>query len=114
SLLQAANDFPVAKGYCNIVILITDGVESCGGDPCEASIALQKKGVFLRPFIIGLGVPGGKALDCVGKFIDAENAQSFNKILNESIETSFAVTTVSVELLNGDNQPLETNINITF
>ncbi len=114
SLLQAANDFPVAKGYRNIVILITDGVESCGGDPCEASIALQKKGVFLRPFVIGLGVPGGKALDCVGKFIDAENAQSFNKILNESIETSFALTTVSVELLNGDNQPLETNINITF
>ncbi|MDQ2656684.1 MAG: VWA domain-containing protein [Bacteroidota bacterium] len=114
SLLQAANDFPAATGYRNIVILITDGVESCGGDPCEASIALQKKGVFLRPFIIGLGVPGGKALDCVGKFIDAENAQSFNKILNESIETTFALTTVSVELLNGENQPVETNINITF
>ena len=114
SLLQAANDFPTATGYRNIVILITDGVESCGGDPCEASIAMQKKGVFLRPFIIGLGVPGGKALDCVGKFIDAENARSFNKILNESIETTFANTTVSVELLNGENQPLETNVNITF
>jgi Ca-activated chloride channel family protein len=114
SLLQAANDFPTATGYRNIVILITDGVESCGGDPCEASIAMQKKGVFLRPFIIGLGVPGGKALDCVGKFIDAENERSFNKILNESIETTFARTTVSVELLNGENQPLETNINVTF
>src|SRR5687768_9590772 len=90
SLLQAANDFPTTAGYRNIVILITDGVESCGGDPCQACIELQIKGVFLRPFIIGLGVPGGKALDCVGKFIDAENARSFNKILNESIETTFA------------------------
>lgn len=114
SLQQAANDFPVSAGYRNIVILITDGVESCGGDPCEASIALQKKGVFLRPFIIGLGVPGGKALDCVGKFIDAENSRSFNKILNESIETTFARTTVSVELLNGEGKPVETNLNITF
>ncbi len=114
SLLQAANDFPATSGYRNIVILITDGVESCGGDPCETSIALQKKGVFLRPFIVGLGVPGGKALDCVGKFIDAQNAQSFNEILNESIETTFANTTVSVELLNGEGIPRETNVNVTF
>lgn len=114
SLLQAAKDFPASAGYRNILILITDGVESCGGDPCQVSIELQKTGVFLRPFIIGLGVPGGKALDCVGKFIDAENSQSFNKILNESIETTFARTTASVELLNGANQPVETNLNITF
>ena len=114
SLLQAAKDFPANAGYRNIVILITDGVESCGGDPCQASIELQKKGVFLRPFIIGLGVPGGKALDCVGKFIDSENANSFNKILNKAIETTFAKTTVSVELLDGENKPVESNINISF
>lgn len=114
SLLQAAKDFPEGPGYRNIVILITDGVESCGGDPCEVSIELQKKGVFLRPFIVGLGVPGGQVLNCVGNFIDAENAQSFNKILNKAIETTFAKTTVSVELLNGDNKPTETNINVTF
>jgi Ca-activated chloride channel family protein len=114
SLLQSAKDFPPNAGYRNILILITDGVESCGGDPCKASIELQKKGVFLRPFIIGLGVPGGKALDCVGKFIDSENASSFNNILNESIETTFAQTTVSVELLDGSHQPVETNLNITF
>lgn len=114
SLLQAAKDFPVNKAYRNIVILITDGVESCGGDPCQASIELQKKGVFLRPFIIGLGVPGGKVLDCVGKFIDAEDAHSFNKILNTAIETTFANTTVSVELLDGKNKPVESNLSISF
>lgn len=114
SLLEAAHDFPPGAGYRNILILITDGVESCGGDPCEASVALQKKGVFLRPFIIGLGVAGGKVLDCVGKFVDAENARSFNNILNKSLETTFARTTVTVELLNGENEAVETNINVTF
>ncbi len=114
SLEQSAKDFPANQGYRNILILITDGVESCGGDPCQVSIDLQKKGIFLRPFIIGLGVSGGKVLDCVGKFIDSENANSFHQILNKSIETTFAETTVSVALMNGANQPVESNINITF
>jgi Ca-activated chloride channel homolog len=111
---QAAKDFPSATGYRNILILITDGVESCGGDPCSMSRELQKKGVFLRPFVIGLGLKGGAVLDCVGKYIDSENAQTFNNVLNKSIEASLAKTTVSVELLNGSNQPVETNIDVSF
>ncbi|NJM26861.1 MAG: VWA domain-containing protein [Bacteroidia bacterium] len=69
SMEQAADDFPATSGYRNILILITDGIESCGGDPCAASIALQRRGVFLRPFIIGLGLEGGKVLDCVGRYL---------------------------------------------
>ena len=114
SVLQAANDFPASPGYRNILILITDGVESCGGDPCSVSVELQRKGVFLRPYIIGLGVQGGKALDCMGKYIDSQDANTFNKILNESIETTFAKTTLSIELLDGEGKRDETNINVSF
>jgi Ca-activated chloride channel homolog len=114
ALSQAAQDFPPASGYRNILLLITDGLESCGGDPCKVSLELQRKGVFLRPFIIGLGLQGGRVLDCAGKFLDSQNANSFNKILNESIETTFAKTTVSVDLLNGESRSVETNVNITF
>lgn len=114
SILQAAKDFPAGKGYRNILILITDGIESCGSDPCAASVELQKKGVFLRPFIIGLGIAGGKVLDCMGKYLDSQNDVTFNKVLNETIETTFSKTTVSVELTNGEGLPTETNVNITF
>jgi Ca-activated chloride channel homolog len=114
ALQQAANDFPISQGYRNILILITDGIESCGGDPCAASVEFQRKGIFLRPFIIGLGLDGGKALDCAGKYIDSQNANSFNNVLNKTIETTFAKTTVSVELLNSKGRPLESNINISF
>jgi Ca-activated chloride channel family protein len=114
SLLQAAKDFPASPGYRNILILITDGVESCGGDPCAASLELQRKGVFLRPFIIGLGLQEGKALDCVGKYLDSQNATSFHQILNENIKTTFSKTTVSVELLNGSGKPVETNVDVSF
>jgi len=114
SLLQAAKDFPAGKGYRNILILITDGIESCGADPCAASVELQKKGVFLRPFIIGLGIAGGKVLECMGKYIDSQNAPTFNTVLNQAIKTTFAKTTVSVELLNSQQLSRETNVNITF
>ena len=114
SLEQAANDFPTAAGYRNIVILITDGIESCGGDLCATSIAMQKKGVFLRPYIIGLGLQTEKSLECAGKYIDADTPGKFYDVLNEAIETSFAKTTVSVEILDANNQPTETNVNVTF
>ena len=114
SLEQAANDFPTGAGYRNIVILITDGIESCGGDLCAMSRAMQKKGVFLRPYIIGLGLQTEKSLECAGRYIDADTPGKFNDVLNEAIETSFAKTTVSVEILDANNQPTETNVNVSF
>lgn len=114
SLLQAATDFPPNQGYRNILILITDGVESCQGDPCATSIELQRRGVFLRPFIIGLGLSGGRVLDCAGKYFDSENSSSFNNVLNEAIQTTFSTTSVSVELLDANGNPDETNVNVTF
>jgi Ca-activated chloride channel family protein len=113
ALQQAAADFPVQPGYRNILILITDGIESCGGDPCATSAALQKRGVFLQPYIIGLGMTAEKSLDCAGTFMNADTPGSFYEILNYAIERSFASTTVSVQLL-GPNQRRETNINVSF
>ena len=80
--------------------------------PCPA--AMQKKGVFLRPYIIGLGLQTEKSLECAGRYIDADTPGKFNDVLNEAIETSFAKTTVSVEILDANNQPTETNVNVSF
>ncbi|RAV99676.1 von willebrand factor type a [Pseudochryseolinea flava] len=114
SLEQAALDFPANPGYRNIVILITDGIESCGGDICATSRALQAKGIFLRPYIIGLGLRAEENLNCAGKFINADTPGKFHDILNDAIEKSFSKTTVSVELLDAQNQPRESNVNIMF
>lgn len=114
SLEQSANDFPPqSSGYRNMVILITDGIESCGGDPCAVSTALQKKGVFLQPYIIGLGMRAEKSLECAGMFLNAETPGKFYDLLNEALEKSLAKTTVSV-LLKGQHQKAETNINVSF
>ena len=114
SLEQSANDFPPqSSGYRNLIILITDGIESCGGDPCATSAALQKKGVFLQPYIIGLGMRAEKSLECAGMFLNADTPGKFYDLLNEAIEKSFAKTTVSV-LLQGPNQKPVTNVNVSF
>ena len=43
SLEQAANDFTPCDNCRNVIILITDGIEACDGDPCAVSRALQRR-----------------------------------------------------------------------
>src|SRR5690606_19107184 len=73
SLLRAGSDFPPCPSCRNIIILITDGVEACDEDPCAASMLLQKQGIALKPFVIGIGLDKGfqQTFDCVGTYFDA-------------------------------------------
>lgn len=116
SLEQAANDFTNDPEYRNVVIIITDGIESCGGDPCAVSLALQEKNIFLKPFVIGLGMDKDyrDEFACVGQYFDARNVNDFRLVLDDILKQSLETTTVSVELLGIDNQPTETNVNVTF
>jgi Ca-activated chloride channel homolog len=116
SLEQAANDFTQDPNYRNVVIIITDGIESCGGDPCAVSLALQEKNIFLKPFVIGLGMDKDykEEFACVGQYYDARDVNDFREVLNKILKQSLETTTVSVELLDIDNQPRETNVNVTF
>lgn len=84
SLAQSAQDFPRDNSYRNIIIIITDGIESCDGDPCAVSLELQKKDIFLRPFVIGLGMEEKFAneFDCMGEYFNAKNIDGFRAVLN--------------------------------
>jgi len=115
SLTQAANDFTDNKSN-NIVILITDGIEECGGDPCKARQKLMEKGIIFKPFIIGIGLSPEqiKTFECVGNFFDIENNETFNTIANLIQQQKLNKTTAQVNLLNSMGLPAETNVNITF
>lgn len=115
SLQQSAGDFPDDKAR-NVIILITDGLESCGGDPCAMSLALQKKRIFLRPFVIGIGIEPEyeKQLSCIGQYFNAADVQTFETVLSEIVAQALGQTTVSVELLNEQGQAVESNVNMTF
>ena len=114
SLEQSANDFPPCDNCRNIIILITDGLEECDGDPCAVSLALQKKGIILKPFIIGIGKNFAEAFDCVGTYFDASDEKTFRKTLNVVISQALNSTTAQVNLLDIEGNPTETNVNMTF
>jgi len=116
SLLQAADDFPVEPNVRNIIILITDGLEECKGDPCAVSEALQRKVVILKPFIIGVGSTDDfkRAFECVGRYYDANTEESLNNILNVVISQAINATTAQVNLLDTYGRPNESNVGMTF
>lgn len=116
SLEQTAKDFPSVDGYRNVVIIITDGIESCEGDPCAVSKALQSRNIFLKPFVIGLGLglEYEKNFSCLGKYFDATDVPKFRKSLNEVLKQTLLETTASVELLNENNAPVVTDVNVSF
>ncbi|MDQ3290567.1 MAG: VWA domain-containing protein, partial [Bacteroidota bacterium] len=116
SLEQAAKDFPVDNNSRNVLILITDGLESCGGDPCATAVALQKKHIFLKPFVIGIGIEKQfvPELACMGQYFNAADISSFRKVLDNVVKMALSKTTVSVELKDEQGKPVETNVNLTF
>ncbi|WP_345224471.1 vWA domain-containing protein [Hymenobacter koreensis] len=116
SLLQSAGDFPADKTARNVLILITDGLESCKGDPCATAVALQRKHVFLKPFVIGIGAERefGKQLECLGQYYNAADVKTFRTILNDVINQTLAKTTVAVNLTDENGRPVESNVNMSF
>jgi len=116
SLEQSANDFPPCDNCRNIIILITDGLETCGGDPCAASEYLQRRGIALKPFVIGIGVGEdfAQAFGCVGRYFDAENESEFLSLFRVIISQALETTTAQVNLFDLYGNASETNINMTF
>ncbi len=118
TLEQCGGDFPTASSpnVRNIIILITDGIEECDGDPCAVSLALQKKGIVLKPFVIGIGLDQSylNTFGCIGKFYDASSESNFKNILNIVISQAMNNTTVQVNLNDQIGRPSETDVDMTF
>ncbi len=116
SLEQSANDFPPCNDCRNIIIMITDGIEECGGDPCAVSRKLQEQGITLKPFVIGIGIDPNfkRTFDCVGYFFNAAREENFKDVLRVVITQALNTTSAQVNLLDQDNLPTETNVNMTF
>ena len=78
------------------IILITDGGENCGGDPCAFANALvaQRKDVTIDVVLVS---SNSKELVCLakttgGKFYNTEDVYSFTNVLIESMQDTPAAT----------------------
>jgi Mg-chelatase subunit ChlD len=88
ALQAAAKSFAVLKGQQNTIVLVTDGIEECQGDPCAAARAIREAGLDLKVDIVGftLKQEQKKLIECVatetgGTYYDAKNAAALSAAL---------------------------------
>lgn len=116
SLELSGGDFPHNPNARNVIILITDGLEACDGDPCAVSNTLRKKGIMLKPFVIGIGLDKNleQSFGCLGPVFNAKVASQFKAALDMAIAQATTATTCQVNLLDSYNKPTETNVPLNF
>jgi Ca-activated chloride channel family protein len=115
SLEEAINDFPQTPAR-NVIILITDGAESCFRDPCEAAYQLQLQGITLKPLIVGIDLPeeARESYECIGKLFNSKTDYEFKDHIERAVYRALASATLQVELLDDKNIPTQTNLNMSF
>ncbi|MEM7736935.1 MAG: VWA domain-containing protein [Deinococcota bacterium] len=87
SLLAAADDFP-ADASERLIVLVTDGEESCGGNLQAVAAELAARDIDIDIRIIGfdLSAEAAASFEGVGTFENAEDAQQLASALETAIE----------------------------
>ncbi len=117
SIEQTITDFgPNAKNYNNILILISDGFESCGFNPCEVVMRLKNQGIITKSYVIGMGIDASEysEFSCMGEFMNLESEQQSQYVIDNTIARIFNSVFTRVNLLDLNKDPSETDVLMTF
>jgi len=98
ALRQAAEDFEGIEGE-RAVVLVTDGIESCGGEPALEASTLKEQGIAVH--VIGFGMDNAAdedtaSLDAIaraadGRFVLAGSARQLKDALAGSVGTPYRI-----------------------
>jgi hypothetical protein len=116
ALKEAARDFGTLQTD-RAVVLVTDGIESCGGDPVAAARDLRAQGIKVHLIGFGLGNAADEdtaSLRAVadasgGRYVTASSAEALKEALAQTVATTFNVFKGSTEVASGSlgsNKPL--------
>ena len=108
ALNQAASDFGSLQSD-RAVVLVTDGIESCGGDPVRAARELSEQGIMVHVIGFGLGNAADEdtwSLQAIanasgGRYVTAGTAAELKEALVETVATSFSVYKGNTEIATG-------------
>lgn len=92
-----ATDLLKTRDTVSTVVLVSDGIETCGGDPCAAVGAAKQAGVRLVLHVVGFDVGNVNVskLECAaqaggGLYFDARNAEDLADALDQVLEAPAA------------------------
>ena len=108
ALSQAVRDFGATE-RSKTLVLVSDGIESCGGDPVMAAHGLRERGIVVH--LIGFGVGSADDEDAAslqaianasgGRYVTARNAEELKVALEDTVATSFSVYQGDYEVAGG-------------
>lgn len=118
SLIQAVDDFKKELSGEKVIILITDGIESCQADPCQTALELKNAGIITKIHIIGFGMNQTElsALQCIteptgGIVIGASSAKDLTGALDKIVEETLPVN-LEIKALDAQNNNIFANYEI--
>ena len=93
ALREAERAFAGKEDQINRVILVSDGIETCGGDPVAAAEELHRSGIELTIDVVGFGVPDDEveqlrdiATAGGGEYYDAETGADLDEYFRQEAE----------------------------
>jgi hypothetical protein len=92
SLNAAADDLVALEARERVILLITDGEETCGGDPVAVAASLPDRGASLSSFVVGFDLDDAQAdqMRAVaeaggGRYLDAPDGDALAETLEEVV-----------------------------
>ena len=108
ALNQSARDFGMRQND-RAVVLVTDGIESCGGNPVQAARELREQGIMVH--LIGFGMGSAADEDAAslravanasgGRYVTAGSAEELKEALVQTVATSYSVYKDGMEVASG-------------
>jgi len=117
SLEKCANDFAATGEVSrNFLIIITDGEESCGGDPCAVTQKLQQNNILLKPIVLGIQLPDvlQQQFSCIGELTNTASGAELNQALKKAVGETISKTTFQLNILDAAGKPTETDVAFTL
>lgn len=109
ALLQVTEDFRAntAQDREKLVLLITDGEETCGGDPLAAVKALEESGLSVTVNIVGFAVEDARIKSAFqtlaeagsGQYFDAANPDKITDALRHALLPAYRVEDMNGKVL---------------
>lgn len=115
ALKEAARDFG-SREDDRALVLVTDGIESCGGDPVQAARELRQQGIVVHLIGFGMGSAADEdtaSLQAVanasgGRYVTAGSAEALKEAFQQTVATPFSVFKGSTEVASGSLGSSET------